>query len=138
MERSSLIVGIAVFFAALLVAVGVGQWAYLDKGYSLGVSIGGGPVSISHIDFPGWRKVAQIILCTAAFIALWLFANGRRGASPVAWIVLAAAMSLGVSDVLQYGAIGSPTSKWSILVFIGLALVVQYRSSMQRLGDSVR
>lgn len=116
---------IALIFAILLLGVGASQWAYLDRGYTLGIAIDGGAASSSHIGFPWSRKLVLLTLGIAAFGALWLFASSHKLDRVAAWTTLALGMLVALLDVREYGTIGSPTTLWAVLLLLALPLTVQ-------------
>lgn len=116
---------------ALAVALFLGWLAwdgglYLQRGYSLGISMAGHPSSVFHIDFPAWRAAVHVLLWVAAMAAIGAYITGRRWASIAAWLTFAATLLVGIYDVVQYGTIGSPTSIWTALLLLLLALLTRF------------
>ena len=125
---------------AVAVALFLGWWAwdgwfYLQRGYSLGVSMAGHPGSVFHVDFPVWRAALHVLLWLAAMVAIVAYVTGRRWASTAAWLTFATTLLVGVYDVVQYGTIGSPTSIWTLLLLLLFALLTRpARTENERLG----
>lgn len=107
-------------------------WFYLQRGYSLGVSMTGHPASVFHIDFPVWRAAVHILLWIAAMAAIVAYVTSRRWASTAAWLAFAATLFVGIYDVVQYGTIGSPTSIWTVLLLLFFALLTSFGSLATR------
>lgn len=126
MVTRQLLIGTAIAAAFCLVWLAWDGWSYLQRGYSLGVSMPGGPASVFHIDFPTWRAVVHIILSVAAMFAIAAYIISRRWASTAAWLSFAAALLVGIYDVVQYGTIGSPTSIWTVLLLLAFALLTRF------------
>jgi hypothetical protein len=62
----------------------------------------------------------------AAMGAIVRYVTGRSWASKAAWLTFAATFILGIYDVVQYGTIGSPTSIWTVLLLLLLALLARF------------
>ena len=118
-----LLISVALVVALLVGWLAWDGWFYLQRGYSLGVSIRGHPGSVFHIDFPMWREAVHIFLLVAAMAAIVAYVTSWRWASTAAWLSFAATLVIGIYDVVQYGAIGSPTSIWTVLLLLFFALL---------------
>ena len=125
MTRRFLIVT-AVVVAFCLAWLGWDGWSYLQRGYSLGVSMAGRSASVFHIDFPAWRAAVHILLWVAAMSAVVIYIAGSRWASAAAWLAFAATLVVGIYDVAQYGTLGSPTSVWTVSLLLLLALLTTF------------
>jgi len=125
MKRQFLI-GTAVAAALFLSWLAWDGWFYLQRGYSLGVSMSGHPASVFHIDFPAWRAAVHILLWVGAMAVIVTYISGRQRASTAAWLIFAATSLIGVYDVVQYGSIGSPTSIWTVLLLLLVALITRF------------
>ncbi|MCA1198320.1 hypothetical protein K9B35_10100 [Sphingomonas sp. R647] len=136
MQRSSLILAASILIGALLILSAVQQWQYLDRGYTLAVSIGEGPASISHINFPTWRKLASLPIIGFALLAIALFAAKHRRALLLAWTAFGGALILGIYDLREFGLIGSPTSLWTLLPLLGPALAIRVGTRRDRTARS--
>lgn len=121
-----LLIGIAVVVGLFLGWLAWDGWFYLQRGYSLDVSIAGHPGSVFHINFPIWRAAVHVLLWVAAVAAIVAYVTGRPRASTVAWLTLAATVAIGIYDVVQYGTIGSPTSIWTVLLLALFALLTTF------------
>lgn len=121
-----LFVGTAVAVALFLGWLAWDGWFYLQRGYSLGVSMAGHQSSVFQVNFPVWRAAVHVLLWIAAMTAIAAYATGRRWASIAAWLTFAATIVVGVSDVVQYGTIGSPTSIWTVLLLLLFALLTKF------------
>lgn len=115
----------AVILAILLLAAGTSQWVYLDRGYTLGIVIDGGAATSSHVNFPWGRKLVLLPLGVFAFATLWLFASSHPLDRTAAWAMLAVGLLVALSDVREYGTLGSPTTLWALLLLLAMALMVQ-------------
>ncbi len=100
-------------------------WVYLQRGYSLSIALSGHASSVYHVDFPTWRVSAHVLLWVAGMIAILAYVTCQGWASAAAWLAFGATSLLGIHDVDQYGTIGSPTSVWSVLLFLSFALLVR-------------
>lgn len=116
----------ALILAILLLGTGTSQWAYLDRGYTLGIAIDGGAATRSHVSFPWSRKLILLALGGAAFAALWLFASSHRLDRTAAWAAFAVGLLVALFDVREYGTLGSPTALWALLLLLAMALTVQF------------
>lgn len=116
------LIGIAVAVALFLSWLGWDGWFYLQRGYSLRVSMSGHQASVFHIGLSAWRGVVHILLWLAAMAVIVAYITGRQGASTAAWLIFAAASLIGIYDIIQYGSIGSPTSIWTVLLLLLVAL----------------
>lgn len=123
-----LLIGSGIVMAAALTWLAWNGWTYLRAGYSLALSMPGRPPAVSHIDFPAWRAMVHILLWLATLIGAVAYATGRRWASLATWSVVAAIVLVGISDVVRYGFIGSPTSVWTVLLVLLLALLTSFGS----------
>jgi hypothetical protein len=113
--------------AALLLGwLALDGWFYLQRGYSLGVSMEGHPGSVFHIDFPVWRAVVHILLWVAAMASIVAYVAGRRWASKAAWLTFTATLAVAAYDAAQYGTIGSPSSIWTLLVLLLFGLLTRF------------
>lgn len=121
-----ILVGTALAVALFLGWLAWDGWLYLQRGYSLGISMAGHPSSVFHIDFPAWRAAVHVLLWVAAMAAIGAYITGRRWASIAAWLTFAATLLVGIYDVVQYGTIGSPTSIWTALLLLLLALLTRF------------
>ncbi len=119
------LIGIAVAVGLFLSWLAWDGWFYLRRGYSLGVSMSAHQASVFHIDFPAWRVAVHILLWVAAMAVIVAYVRGRPGASTSAWLIFAAASLIGIYDVVQYGSIGSPTSIWTVLLLLLVALLTR-------------
>ena len=116
---------------AVAVAVFLGWLAwdgliYLQRGYSLGVSVAGHPASVFHVDFPVWRAAVHVLLWLSAMTAILAYITGRRWASTAAWLTFGATLVTGIYDIVQYGTMGSPTSIWTVLMLLLFALLTRF------------
>jgi len=127
------LIGIALVVALLLAWLAWDGWFYLQRGYSLRVGLAGEPGSTFHIDFPAWRAAVHVLLWLAAVAAIAAYLARRQWASTAAWLTFAATLAIGIYDVVQYGTIGSPTSIWTVILLLLLALLARFRP----LGPSV-
>lgn len=100
-------------------------WVYLQRGYSLGVSLGRHPASIFHVAFPAWRAAIHFLLWVAAMAAIVAYVASSGWASAIAWLTLTLTLLVGVYDARQYGTVGSPTSIWTVLALLVLALLTR-------------
>lgn len=107
-------------------------WWYLQRGYSLGVSIAGQSSSVFHIDFPAWRAAVHILLWLGAMSAIAAYILDHRWATAAAWLTFAATLVVGLYDVVEYGTIGSPTSIWTVSLLLFFALLTKF----DRLGTA--
>ena len=121
-----LLIGTALAVALFLAWLAWDGWLYLQRGYSLGVATAGELASVFHIDFPVWRAAIHVLLWIAAMAAIAAYAAGRRWASAAAWMAFAATLVIGIYDVIQYGTMGSPTSIWTILLLLLIALLTRF------------
>lgn len=122
MMRPLLIVS-AVAVAIALAWLAWDGWSYLQRGYSIGVSTAGHPTSEKEVDFPAWRAGVHILLWLAAMIATGAYLAGRPWASSAAWVTFAITSFVALCDVVQYGILGSPSSIWTVLLLLLLALL---------------
>ncbi len=60
------------------------------------------------------------------------YITGRQGASTAAWLIFAATSLIGILDVVQYGSIGSPTSIWTVLLLLLIALLTRFGPLAQK------
>ena len=127
------LIGTAVAVAFLLGWLAWDGWFYLQRGYSLGVSMAGHPASVLHIDFPEWRAAVHVLLSVGATAGIIAYVAGRRWASTAAWLTFAATLVGGIHDVVQYGTLGSPTSIWTVLLILLLALLTKFGPLAPRL-----
>jgi len=121
-----LLVGAALCVAVLLTWLAWDGWLYLQSGYSLSVGMAGETGSIFHIDFPAWRTVIHVLIWVAGLASIAAYIAGIRWASTLAWLTLAVALAIGLSDVSQYGTMGSPTSIWTILLLLIFGLLTRF------------
>ena len=119
------LIGTALVMALVLAWLAWDGWIYLQRGYSLSIGLPGQPRSISHIDFPTWRATSHIFLWMTAMGAIVGYVTGRSWASKAAWLTFAATFIVGIYDVVQYGTMGSPTSIWTVLLLLLLALLAR-------------
>lgn len=123
--------------AAMLIAIFLGWfawdgWLYLQRGYSLSVSMTGHKASVFHIDFPMWRSAVHIFLWLLAMAAILAYLAGRSRASTLAWLAFAATSVIGIYDMMQFGTIGSPTSIWAVLLLLLFALLTRFGALVLR------
>jgi hypothetical protein len=121
------LIGAAIVAAVLLGWLAWDGWIYLQRGYSLGVSMEGQAASVFHIDFPMWRAATHALLCIAAMAAIVAYISGHRRAPTIAWLTFAATLAVGIYDLVQYGTIGSPTSIWTLFVLLLFSLLTRFR-----------
>jgi hypothetical protein len=121
-----ILVGTALAVALFLGWLAWDGWLYLQRGYSLGISMAGHPSSVFHIDFPAWRAAVHLLLWVAAMAAIGAYITGRRWASIAAWLTFAATLLVGIYDVVQYGTMGSPSSIWTVLLLSLFALLTRF------------
>jgi hypothetical protein len=120
------LIGTSVAVASFLGWLAWEGWFYLQRGYSLSVSMAGHPTSVYHIDFPAWRAAVHVILCVAAMAAIVAYVTHRRWASTATWLTFAATLFVGIYDVVQYGTVGSPTSIWTVLLLLLFAVLTRF------------
>lgn len=113
---------------ALVVAISLGWfawdgWFYIQRGYSLGVSISGHPAFEYHFNFPTWRAGIHVLLWVAAMVSIGAYVGEQSWASAATWFTFVAAFVVGIHDVVQYGTMGSPTSIWTLLLLVLFALL---------------
>ena len=122
-------------FAVLLALLATKEATYLSRGYWIGASIrasvGPSPQvhlrpSYSHIQFPVWRMIALGFRDLMALGVLWFLFEGRRPAAAAAWFTLVVASLVGITDVIEYGIFGSPTSVETLAVLLLLALFATF------------
>lgn len=103
-----------------LLAAGFDGWR-LVHGYDIGFSLNGGPVSVEHVDFPGWRMLLQPVFVVAIIGWMVLRLSGRsiRGAG-LALIVGIAAIA--IWDFREYG-LATPTPLTTV-VLAGVACLL--------------
>jgi len=140
MKRKRPILFIALGLAILLSAIAGQTLFYLLNGYSLAVAIhwpagmvpasSGSRTRVYHVAFPLIRILVHLLLWITALVAAWLFAVGHSRATPVSWLVFAAAILIGMSDVVFWGTMGSPTSRWLLLTLLLLAVASTFRSKL--------
>ncbi|HEX8667281.1 MAG TPA: hypothetical protein VF727_02790 [Allosphingosinicella sp.] len=121
------LIGTAVIIALCLGWLAWGGWSYLQRGYSLGLSMNGHARSIFHIEFPAWRAAIHVSQWVAEMAATVAYVTSLRWASTAAWLTFAATLLVGTYDVTQYGIIGSPTSIWNVLLLLLFALLTAVR-----------
>ncbi|WP_164488917.1 hypothetical protein [Sphingobium sp. LF-16] len=102
-------------------------WDYLQRGYSVGVSLNGNAASTYHIDFPVWRQYLHVLLWASAVGATFAYANRHRLAKMAALASLIATLLVGMLDVKEYGTLGSPTSVWTIGLMVALWALVKFK-----------
>lgn len=112
--------------AVLLTWLAWDGWFQLQRGYTLRVRMAGEAGSIFRTDFPPWRTAVHVLLWVAAMASTGAYVAGRRWASTAAWLTFAATMIIGIYDVVQYGTTGSPTSIWTVLLLLLLALLTSF------------
>lgn len=122
----SIIIGTAMAIAVLLAWLAWDGWLYLQRGYSLQVGLAGEPGSTFHTDFPAWRAAVHVLLWLVAIAAIVAYVAGRTWASLAAWLTFATTLAAGIYDVVQYGTIGSPTSIWTVLLLLLVALLATF------------
>lgn len=130
MRRQPLILAVALSLAIVLTVIAAMNFTYLGDGYSLDVSLSGAQKSVYHVDFPLWRRVANIGLWLAACVGVWLFYIGHRHALFSAVASLAATLVVGAADIYSYGSIGSPRAFWTIIALVTLTVAVLFRSRL--------
>ena len=130
MSNRKLILGTVLAAAIVLVVLGLHEASYLQRGYDLSMGFAGQRPSIVHTTFPTWLKVAHGLIGLGVLTTLVFTAMMRRVAVQLAWITLAAAITVGYYDVIQYGTLGSPTSiKTILLLFLLCILATHWRRS---------
>lgn len=129
-----LLIGAALAVALLLGWMAWDGWFYLQRGYWLGVSMDGGPSSAYHIEFPVWRSVAHLVFWGAATAAVVAYIARHRLAPALAWTAFAATLIVGMSDISQYGTMGSPTSGKTVLLLLLFALFTKLSPLPARAG----
>ena len=140
MKRGRLILFIALGLGILLSVIAAQMLFYLLNGYSLAVVIhwpagmaaasSGGHSRVYHIAFPVIRILAHVLLWAAALVTVWLFAVGHARASVISWVVFATAILIGILDVVNWGTMGAPTSRWLLLTLLLLAAATTFRSKL--------
>ena len=78
--------GTAVAVALFLGWLAWDGWFYLQRSYSLGVSMAGRPASVFHIHFPLWRAAVRVLLWVAAMAAIVAYVTRRAWASTATWL----------------------------------------------------
>jgi hypothetical protein len=121
-----LFISSAVAAALFLGWLALKGWFYIQRGYSLGVSMVGHSGSVFHIDFPLWRAAVHVLLWIAAMAAIGAYVAGRPWASRAAWLTFTVTVAVAVYDVVQYGTIGSPTSIWTLVLLLLFALLTRF------------
>lgn len=101
-------------------------WSYLHRGYSIGVAGAGGPPLVFHVDFPLSRAAVHVLLWGAAMGTIVGYGAARNWAPVAGWMTLAASCGVGIHDIAEYGAMGSPTSVWTLLLLLILAVLAQW------------
>jgi hypothetical protein len=102
-------------------------WIYLQRGYSIAVAFEGQQATTSHISFPHWRLLAHLLLWAAMTGSIVAYLLGRHWSTAIAWLVCAATCGIGIYDVEQFGLLGSPTSIWTVVLLLVLALLTKAR-----------
>jgi hypothetical protein len=124
MNRHALI-GVAIAVAVALSWLSIEGGFYLQKGYSLSVSLNGGNGRVAHIDFPIWRQYLHVLLWLGAMVAAFTYIAGLHGAARTAFGVFATSSVVGMLDVWEYGTLGAPTSIWTILLLSLLVVLAK-------------
>lgn len=111
---------LAVSVLGFLLSASFDGWR-LVQGYDIGFSLNGGPMSVEHVDFPGWRLLLQpvFVAAVAGWMALRLSGRSFPGAG-LALIVGVAAMV--VWDFREYG-LATPTPLTTV-VLAGMACLL--------------
>ncbi|MBB3692480.1 hypothetical protein [Sphingomonas sp. BK580] len=102
----------------------VSGWIYIERGYSLAFAMEGYPVEIKHFDFPAWRAAVHLLLSAGAIAAVLTSAFSQRWAPSVAWAIWVLTVAVGYYDVDRWGLMASPTSIWTVLIVMLVAIVV--------------
>jgi hypothetical protein len=102
-------------------------WIYLQRGYWIGVGLEGQQATTSHISFPHWRLLAHLLLWAAMMCSIVACLLGRHWSTATAWLACAATCGVGIYDVEQFGLLGSPTSIWTVVLLLVVALLAKAR-----------
>jgi len=125
-------ISLAMILAAwsLFFVLALREAAYLQAGYSIGVSLNGDGPSYSQMWFPVWRRVGQalVVLGLAGSIAL-VFLRPRF-APALAWLAFGGLLALGLYDVREYGTLAAPTSIWSVVCGLAIAVLIGRHRAM--------
>ena len=130
MPRQPLILIVALSLARVFTLVAFLNFLYLRDGYDLSVSFGESDPSVYHVDFPQWRRIANVCLWLVACGCVWLFYIGNRHVMAASFAILAVAFALGASDIYSYGSMGSPRSFLMIAALLALAAAAWLRSRL--------
>lgn len=124
MTKQHLVVGSLLLIALLLIVNLVHEASYLQRGYTMTISMSGGAGSVYPVTFPPWRRTANLVLGASLVLSIGLTIFRPQVAWPVAWGVLAAVFAIRAYDFEQYG-VSSPTS----LSTVGLVLLAAAAAS---------
>jgi hypothetical protein len=113
--------------AVILTWLSYQGWIYLQRGYSIAVAFEGQQATTSHISFPHWRLMAHLFLWAAMMGSIVAYLLGRHWSTATAWLVCAATCGIGIYDVEQFGLLGSPTSIWTVVLLLVVALLTKAR-----------
>ena len=127
MHRRRTVYAIALIFGIALSALNFQTDLYLQRGYSLVVTLSGQPAAISRFEFPVWRIGLHLLLWIAALVALALIAAERRAGAALAWFVFCASLAVAGHDVWRYGTLGSPSSIWALLLLLLFPILAKMR-----------
>ncbi len=132
MPRQTVILAVAFALASALTIFAALNFIYLGRGYDLVLTIDGGIRSGYHVDFPIWRRAANVIVWIFACGCVLLFYFGHRSA--LVSTIIMGTMVVSASDVYNYGSIGSPRSLWTVATLLMLIAGVRCRTHMLRFG----
>ena len=131
MSQKALVVGMSVILAIIFIWLGLSQAAYLERGYSISLSLGDRPPTVYHEPFPYWLKVGHALTGFGVITSLVLGAMLRPAAVVVAWAAFASATVVGCYDVFEYGTIATPTSLKFYVLILGIGGLMTYLGRMR-------
>jgi len=124
--RQGLLIGSVVAVALLLTWLAWIELRYLHQDHSVKISWPGKPTYVHHVEFPSWMMAVHGLLWLAAMAATIAFLLAQTWAPTVAWTTFAITLVSSIYYIAQYGTMGSPTSKWTVLLLLILALITTY------------
>lgn len=109
--------------AVAWVATAILDGQRLAKGYWLSGSIAG-EAPVSHaIQFSSVHKLAVVLLACGIIVGVTLAWCRRNYGFTIAFVSAAAALSVSIWSVREYGLLGAPFSLWQFVALLGIIVV---------------